>query len=100
MASFASPTATQITDVNFGHLNSDEIKQISVKRIHVTPTLDSFHNPTPGGLYDPALGCILDKMYGLTSVQQTYLANMVSDAQLADCHRFPVLVIAVMLSSL
>lgn len=62
MASFAVPTASMLTDVEFGHLTADEIKKISVKRIHVTPTLDSFNNPTPGGLYDPALGCVLDKI--------------------------------------
>lgn len=62
MASFSTPTASVITDVQFGHLTSDEVKRISVKRIHITPTFDTFNNPTPGGLYDPALGCVLDKM--------------------------------------
>lgn len=61
MAIFTSPTASFIGDVEFSRLSAEEIKKISVKRIHVTPTFDQFQQPTPGGLHDPALGPILDK---------------------------------------
>jgi hypothetical protein len=64
MANFTSPTAFFIGDVEFSRLSADEIKKISVKRIHVTPTFDQFQQPTPGGLHDPALGAVLDKRYG------------------------------------
>ncbi|WEW54914.1 DNA-directed RNA polymerase [Emydomyces testavorans] len=56
MASFTRPVSSTIRGVDFEILSNDEIKSISVKRIHNTPTLDSFNNPVPGGLYDPALG--------------------------------------------
>ncbi|KAK2737010.1 hypothetical protein FQN55_001342 [Onygenales sp. PD_40] len=56
MASFTRPVSSSIGEVNFGVLSNEEIKTVSVKRIYNTPTLDSFNNPVPGGLYDPALG--------------------------------------------
>ncbi|KAL2006706.1 hypothetical protein VTN00DRAFT_9374 [Thermoascus crustaceus] len=56
MANFARPVASSIGGIDFGVLTDEEIKAVSVKRIHNTPTLDSFNNPVPGGLYDPALG--------------------------------------------
>ncbi|KAJ5833901.1 DNA-directed RNA polymerase I subunit [Penicillium riverlandense] len=56
MANFARPVASTIAGVDFSVFSDQEIKALSVKRIHNTPTLDSFNNPVPGGLYDPALG--------------------------------------------
>ncbi|KAI1915489.1 hypothetical protein LOZ61_001683 [Ophidiomyces ophidiicola] len=56
MASFTRPVPSTIGALGFEILSSEEIKSISVKRIHNTPTLDSFNNPVPAGLYDPALG--------------------------------------------
>jgi DNA-directed RNA polymerase I subunit RPA1 len=56
MATFARPVASSISGIEFGVYSDEDIKSISVKRIHNTPTLDSFNNPVPGGLYDPALG--------------------------------------------
>ncbi|OJJ50014.1 hypothetical protein ASPZODRAFT_128602 [Penicilliopsis zonata CBS 506.65] len=56
MANFARPVASNIGGLEFGVYSNEDIKAISVKRIHNTPTLDSFNNPVPGGLYDPALG--------------------------------------------
>lgn len=57
----ANPTLSTIANVHFGRLSAKDIEDISVRRIHVTPTFDSFQNPVPGGLYDPALGFVLDK---------------------------------------
>ena len=56
MTTFARPVASSIAGIDFGVYNDEDIKAISVKRIHNTPTLDSFNNPVPGGLYDPAMG--------------------------------------------
>jgi DNA-directed RNA polymerase I subunit RPA1 len=56
MANFARPIASFIEGIDFGILSNDDVRAISVKRINNTPTLDSFNNPVPGGLYDPALG--------------------------------------------
>ncbi|KAJ5091454.1 hypothetical protein NUU61_006324 [Penicillium alfredii] len=56
MVNFARPVASTISGVDFNVYSEEEIKALSVKRIHNTPTLDSFNNPVPGGLYDPALG--------------------------------------------
>jgi hypothetical protein len=56
MATFARPVASTINGVDFNVYSEQEIKALSVKRIHNTPTLDSFNNPVPGGLQDPAMG--------------------------------------------
>lgn len=52
---------SRIEDVSFLRLPADEIKRISVKKIHVTPTFDRFQQPTEAGLHDAALGPILDQ---------------------------------------
>ncbi|PKY08955.1 beta and beta-prime subunits of DNA dependent RNA-polymerase [Aspergillus campestris IBT 28561] len=56
MANFARPVASTISGVDFGVYSEEDVKAVSVKRIHNTPTLDSFNNPVPGGLYDSAMG--------------------------------------------
>ena len=61
MANYAQPVASTVNDVEFSRFSAEEIKKISVKRIHVTPTFDTFGGPVPGGLYDPAMGAVLDK---------------------------------------
>ncbi|KAF9890317.1 hypothetical protein FE257_005983 [Aspergillus nanangensis] len=53
---FARPIASSIAGVDFGVYTEQDVRATSVKRIHNTPTLDSFNNPVPGGLYDPAMG--------------------------------------------
>lgn len=60
-----NPTLSAITNVHFGRLSAKEIEDISVRRIHVATSLDTFQNPIPGGLYDPALGPILDRAYAI-----------------------------------
>ena len=55
---FASPIAAAPSGIEFGRLTSEDIKKLSVKRIHVTPTLDSMFGPMPGGVHDLALGAI------------------------------------------
>jgi hypothetical protein len=52
----AHPVSSSIAGVDFTVYSDEEIKKLSVKRIQNTPTLDSFNNPVPGGLYDPAMG--------------------------------------------
>lgn len=56
MALFARPVPSSIGGIEFGVFDEAEINKISVLRVQNTPTLDSFNNPVPGGLYDPALG--------------------------------------------
>ena len=63
MATFARPVASTINGVDFNVYSEEEIKALSVKRIHNTPTLDSFNNPVPGGLQDPAMGAWGDHVY-------------------------------------
>ncbi|KIW66117.1 hypothetical protein PV04_08321 [Phialophora macrospora] len=58
MAGYVKPIASATGGLAFSRLQSDEIRKISVKRIHVTPALDSMFGPIPGGLHDPALGAI------------------------------------------
>lgn len=64
MSKFPTPLASSLSNVEFSRLSADEIKRLSVKKIHVTPTFDSLGGPVPGGLYDPALGAVkaLDTM--------------------------------------
>ncbi|MCJ1357129.1 MAG: hypothetical protein MMC33_007125 [Icmadophila ericetorum] len=50
------PIASQIGGVNFGFLTSEDIRAISVKKIQNVSTFDTLLHPTPGGLYDTALG--------------------------------------------
>ncbi|KAH8194787.1 hypothetical protein TruAng_011052 [Truncatella angustata] len=50
------PISSAIDSVDFDFLTPNEIRKISVKRIENPTTFDSLLNPTPGGLYDPALG--------------------------------------------
>jgi DNA-directed RNA polymerase I subunit RPA1 len=56
----SQPVASSITGVDFNFLAAADIRSISVKRIVNPTTFDSLLNPVPGGLYDPALGAILD----------------------------------------
>lgn len=58
MAGYMHPIASGTGGLEFSRLQSEEIKRISVKRIHVTPALDSMFGPMPAGLHDPALGAI------------------------------------------
>jgi DNA-directed RNA polymerase I subunit RPA1 len=74
MATFARPVASTIAGINFEPYTDEEIKAVSVKRIHNTPTLDSFNNPVPGGLYDPALGAWGDHVYVLLLTKQISLS--------------------------
>lgn len=56
----ATPISDSIFGVDFGFLSTAEIKSLSVKRIDNPTTFDTLLNPTPGGLYDPALGGFLE----------------------------------------
>ncbi|KAL2823350.1 hypothetical protein BDW59DRAFT_97860 [Aspergillus cavernicola] len=109
MATFARPVASSISGINFEVHSDEDIRAVSVKRIHNTPTLDSFNNPVPGGLYDPALGawgdhvcttCRLNSwsctghpghielpvhVYNVTHLDQLY---RLLRAQCVFCHRF------------
>ncbi|PWY66439.1 beta and beta-prime subunits of DNA dependent RNA-polymerase [Aspergillus heteromorphus CBS 117.55] len=69
MTTFTRPVASSIAGIDFGVYNDVDIKAISVKRIHNLPTLDSFNNPVPGGLYDPAMGAWGDHV--CTTCRQT-----------------------------
>lgn len=55
-----APVAAAIRAVDFGVLSTDDILAMSVKRIVNPVTLDNLQHPTPGGLYDTALGAFLD----------------------------------------
>ncbi|KAK2870553.1 hypothetical protein FQN49_003107 [Arthroderma sp. PD_2] len=65
MSSFAIPISSSIGGIDFGVMSDEEIQAVSVKRIYNTPSLDSFNNPVPGGLYDAALGA-----WGIIYVQR------------------------------
>lgn len=52
----SQPVASYIGSVDFGFLSSEEVKSLSVKRLQNPTTFDSLLHPTPGGLYDTALG--------------------------------------------
>lgn len=56
--SFNIPISAATGGIEFTRLTSEDVRKLSVKRIHVTPTLDSMFGPIPGGVHDPALGAI------------------------------------------
>ncbi|KAL2358495.1 hypothetical protein BJ546DRAFT_12388 [Cryomyces antarcticus] len=56
----SQPVYSTIGGVEFGFLSAEEIKALSVKRITNPTTFDSLLHPTPGGLYDAALGTFAD----------------------------------------
>lgn len=58
MAGYIDPIASGTGGLEFSRLKSEDIKRISVKKINVTPALDSMFGPMPGGLHDSALGAI------------------------------------------
>ncbi|KAJ9659303.1 hypothetical protein H2198_003179 [Neophaeococcomyces mojaviensis] len=55
---YQTPIPSATGGIEFGRLSSEDVKKLSVKRIHVTPTLDSMFGPMPGGVHDLALGAI------------------------------------------
>jgi len=77
----AEPISEAIDGVEFGFLGSAEIKKLSVKRIYNPTTFDTLLHPTPGGLYDPALGAFLDNRWGLTCESGYHQANRRIDVQ-------------------
>ncbi|MCJ1473648.1 hypothetical protein MMC13_002299 [Lambiella insularis] len=56
----SQPIFSSIGKVEFGFLSSEDIKALSVKRIQNPDTFDTLLHPTPGGLYDLALGAWSD----------------------------------------
>ena len=50
---------SEIASVEFSFLSSQEIRELSVKRITHPTTLDDLLHPIDGGLYDPALGAVI-----------------------------------------
>jgi len=54
------PIASSIGGVDFEFLPSNDLKSISVKKIENATTFDNLGYPTPGGLYDLALGAYGD----------------------------------------
>ncbi|KAI8617863.1 hypothetical protein BC830DRAFT_1166671 [Chytriomyces sp. MP71] len=45
-----------VTGVSFAFYSPSELRALSVKQITNPQLLDAYQHPTPGGLYDPALG--------------------------------------------
>lgn len=86
----ADPIAEAIDGVEFGFLGSAEIKKLSVKRIYNPTTFDTLLHPTPGGLYDPALGAFLDNRWGLVIHLGDSRANRCIDVQHVDKRIFEV----------
>ena len=56
----SQPIASRVGSVDFGFLTSEEIKALSVKKIQNSDTFDTLLQPSPGGLYDLALGAYGD----------------------------------------
>ncbi|KAM0815519.1 putative DNA-directed RNA polymerase subunit [Seiridium cardinale] len=67
----SQPVSSVIDSVDFDFLAPDEIRKISVKRIENPTTFDSLLNPTPGGLYDPALGAWGDALCTTCNLNQS-----------------------------
>jgi hypothetical protein len=63
----SQPVSSAIGSVDFGFLSPKEIEAISVRQIENPTTFDSFLNPIPRGLYDPALGAFGSNPYVTSS---------------------------------
>ncbi|KAK7633833.1 hypothetical protein IWX48DRAFT_414446 [Phyllosticta citricarpa] len=73
----AEPVSSSIAGVEFGFLTSEEIRALSVKRVTNPVTFDNLLHPTPGGLYDAALGAFLDNPSVLSSLESLLRAYAV-----------------------
>jgi DNA-directed RNA polymerase I subunit RPA1 len=58
----AKPTGSEVISVDFGFLNSNDIKQLSVKQVTSPEVFDRLGHPLTGGLYDLALGAFLKNL--------------------------------------
>ncbi|KAH8892079.1 beta and beta-prime subunits of DNA dependent RNA-polymerase [Thozetella sp. PMI_491] len=56
----SAPVPSQLEGVDFTFLSADEIHAISAKKIENDTTYTPLMHPTPGGLYDTALGAMND----------------------------------------
>ncbi|EME81367.1 uncharacterized protein MYCFIDRAFT_64562 [Pseudocercospora fijiensis CIRAD86] len=56
----SQPVSSQISNVRFGYLTADHVRQLSAKRITSAVTFDTLANPIPGGLYSAELGQFMD----------------------------------------
>jgi DNA-directed RNA polymerase I subunit RPA1 len=52
----SQPISSSIGSVEFGFLLPEDIRSLSVRKIQNIDTFDTLLHPTPGGLYDLALG--------------------------------------------
>jgi hypothetical protein len=52
----SSAISREVAAVSFSFYSPQDIRAMSVKQISNPLLLDSFGRPSPGGLYDPALG--------------------------------------------
>ncbi|KAF7197420.1 DNA-directed RNA polymerase I subunit rpa1 [Pseudocercospora fuligena] len=56
----SQPVSSQISNVSFGYLTADDVRQLSARRITSAVTFDTLANPIPGGLYSAELGQFMD----------------------------------------
>jgi DNA-directed RNA polymerase I subunit RPA1 len=73
MSTNSNPIPGGAGGVFFSPLASDEIKRISVKKIWNAPTFDTLTQPTPAGLYDPAMGALRDLDRDCTTCRMSYV---------------------------
>lgn len=67
----SQPVPSAVDSVEFSFLSKDEIHAISVKQINNDTTFDTLLNPSPGGLYDPALGSWGDALCATCNLGQS-----------------------------
>lgn len=60
MANSNNPIPGGAGGIEFSRLPADEIRRVSVKKIWNDTTFDSLLQPSPAGLYDPAMGALRD----------------------------------------
>jgi DNA-directed RNA polymerase I subunit RPA1 len=52
----AHPISSTITSISFSHLQSDDIRRISVKQVTNPVLFDNLNQANAGGMYDAAYG--------------------------------------------
>jgi DNA-directed RNA polymerase I subunit RPA1 len=50
------PISSEISSVSFSFYSPQELKRMSVLKIHETQIFDALDHPVKGGLYDPQMG--------------------------------------------
>src|SRR4051794_7077806 len=79
------PPQYVINGVEFGHLDADDVRAISVAQITKQATMNDYQKPNIGGLHDPRLGSFQSER---SVHMRQFPAHTLTFARCATCHKF------------